>query len=165
MTLILSRARALAENMGSDLRRFSRDLRPTILDDLGLAPALRRLLNEYIDRSGIECQFALHGSPRSLSDHNAELALYRIAQEALQNIERHSGASAIDVSLRYDDKLVVLTVADNGRGFSVSHMDGAAMAGHLGLLGMRERARLVGGQCTIHSEVAVGTTIEVRTPA
>lgn len=164
LTPVLSHARALAETMGDELRRFSRDLRPTILDDLGLAPALRRLASEFVERTGIECPFTLSGRPRGLADHNAELALYRIAQEALRNTERHSGASDAQVSLCYNPAGVTLTVTDNGRGFGPSRMEGAATAGHLGLLGMRERARLVGGRCAIRSQATIGTVVEAFVP-
>ena len=161
---IILETRAVAEEMLHDLCRFSRELRLTSLDDLGLVPALRGLATEFSERTGTSCWFTLNGDPPSWQSGPGEIALYGIAQEAFHNIERHSGAMSAEMSLRYGSGLV-LAVSDNGHGFSISRVDAGPTNGRLDLLGMRERARLCGGECTIRSSPGAGTYIEVQVPA
>ncbi len=160
---MLADARLAAESMGDELRRFSRDLRPLILEDLGLVPAIKRLVTELRDRSSIECRLTVSGGTRRL-DPAVELALFRIAQEALRNVERHSGATRAAVRLTHHVDHASLTVSDNGGGFDLPPLNELVGARRLGLLGMRERARLVGGGCEIRSSQRGGTRVEVRVP-
>jgi PAS domain S-box-containing protein len=163
---VLGEARATAENMADELRRFSRDLRPLILEDLGLVPALKRLPLELQDRTTIRARFNVTGNPRRL-DPAVELALFRIAQESVRNVERHSGASTMSLSLALGSGGVRLSVTDNGKGFQVPTLTALLSEGRLGLLGMQERARLVGGRCEVRSTVGHGTRVvaECAAPA
>ena len=157
-------ARGLAESIGDELRRFSRDLRPSVLDDLGLVPAMRSLVSELSSRSGIQTRFILAGSEARL-DSNYEVSLFRICQEGLRNVERHSGASRVTVRLTINPESVKLSIVDNGCGFALPQsMTNLAAAGRLGLLGMQERATLAGGGCDVTSHPGKGTRINVRLP-
>jgi PAS domain S-box-containing protein len=163
MTRTLAEARRTAETMADELRRFSRDLRPLILDDLGLVPALNRLLSELRERSNLEIRFDVRGSVRRL-DSPAELAMFRICQEALRNIELHADASRAAVDIEFAPAQVVLIVIDDGAGFVVPALAGLLGEGRLGLLGMRERAALVGGECEIQSSPGNGTRVVTEIP-
>lgn len=162
--LAIRDARGVAETMADELRRFSRDLRPLILEDLGFVPALRRLAAEITERNGIVVRFDVRGDPRRL-DANAELMLFRIGQEALRNVEHHSEATRAAVRLLFRPAEVCLRVTDNGVGFEVPSLTTLLNAGNLGLLGMQERARLVGGRCTIRSKPRAGTQVSAEIPA
>lgn len=140
------------------VRRLSQALRPLYLEDLGLVPALELLAKE----AGAE--FQTSGESRPL-DPARELSLYRIAQEALNNAHRHADARHLRIGLSFRETEVALAVTDDGRGFSVpARLSQLAQAGHLGLLGMRERAQLAGGGLSIASNPESGTTVEVRLP-
>ncbi|MCC6382175.1 MAG: hypothetical protein IT304_06675 [Dehalococcoidia bacterium] len=160
----LAEARHAAEEMADELRRFSRDLRPLILEDLGLIPALKRLLAELRERTRIRVRFHVVGGARRL-DPAVELALFRIGQEAVRNVERHSGASSMSVTVVFRAEAVLLSVIDNGKGFAVPPLTLLVRQGRLGLLGMHERARLVHGKCQILSPVGGGTRVLVDVPA
>jgi Signal transduction histidine kinase len=146
------------------LRRVCRDLRPSILDDLGLTHALEALTVELADRADMQVSLTCVCDEQRL-DARTEVVLYRIAQEALHNIERHAGAAHAAVTLIARPDAVALRVTDDGRGFKP--LDGAAgptETSHLGLLGMQERARSLGGVLTIESSPGAGTLVEVRAP-
>jgi PAS domain S-box-containing protein len=160
----LAEARQTAETMADELRRFSRDLRPLILDDLGLVPALKRLLLELRERCDIDVRLNTTGSVRRL-DSSVELAMFRIGQEALRNIELHAKASYASAGIEFGEAIVVLTITDNGSGFEVPRLPILVGAGRLGLLGMQERAQLVGGVCEIHSIPGRGTTVVATVPS
>lgn len=159
----LADARRGAEAMGDELRHFSRDLRPLILEDLGLVPALRQLVLEMEARSAISCQLAVEGKARRL-DPGVELALFRVAQEALRNAERHSNATQMNIRVAHRRHRTILTVTDDGEGFHVPDLTALVGGKHLGLVGIRERARLVGGVCEIRSGPGRGTCVEVSVP-
>ena len=149
--------RAIAE-----LRRVCRDLRPSILDDLGLIHALEALTVELAERAGMQVGLTCECDEGRL-DSRTEIILYRIAQEALHNIERHSGASHATVTLIARPGAVTLRVTDDGRGFRLPAAGAdSAQTGHLGLLGMQERARSLGGVLTLESRPGAGTLVEVR---
>jgi PAS domain S-box-containing protein len=161
----VGRARDLAEEIAGELRRFSRDLRPSVLDDLGLVPAIRSLLSELKERSAIQVQFVAGGSQVRLPE-DCEVTIFRISQECLRNVEKHSGATRVVVKLTVDTECVKLSVTDNGRGFKIPQsVSNLASGGRLGLLGMRERATLAGGTCAISSRPGKGTSVRVRLPA
>ncbi len=154
----LDETKALANQAMRELLSLARQLRPTALDDLGLAAAVAGQV-EQLGRGEVSAGFAAEGDFSSLGD-DAQLVVYRVAQEALSNAGRHSGASRIDVSLRRrGDGGVELDVVDDGRGFAFDESEGG-----LGIAGMRERALLVGGELSIESRPGRGTTVHLTVP-
>jgi two-component system sensor histidine kinase UhpB len=143
-----------------EVRRIARELRPEMLEQLGLVSALTELSRRFSDQSGIPVRpsFA-EGLPR-LSDAS-ELAVYRVAQESLTNVARHAGASAVEVSLQPGAGSVVLRVSDDGRGIP----ENADVNGHGGVRGMRERALLVGGALAVKPARGGGTEVRLEVPA
>jgi two-component system sensor histidine kinase UhpB len=154
----LAETRALANQAMEELLTLARQLRPTALDDLGLKAALAGHVDEIGRQTeietGLEADGNFHGLPSDV-----QLVAYRVAQEALSNAVRHSGAESIVVRLASDDGTLELTVADDGRGFSFDQATGG-----LGMGGMRERALLVGGELNVESRPEIGTRIRLRVP-
>ena len=150
----------LVEETIHAVRRISTELRPGILDDLGLAATVEWAAEEFQARTGIACQVALPGSDLAIDGERAT-ALYRIFQEALTNIARHAGATQATIGLVQDGTHLSLEVRDNGRGIAAEQL---SASGSLGILGMRERAMLLGGEFTIAGEPGSGTTVRVRIP-
>jgi signal transduction histidine kinase len=152
------------EGLLHGVRRFSRDLRPSVLDDLGLLPALEGLvadLREY----GIEPVLQTSGEPRRLAA-DAELALFRIVQEGLNNAKRHSDASKVTIEVEFREDSLRLKIRDNGSGFDLrGRMSDLVAMGRYGLVGIDERAQLLGGQFTLHTDVGEGTVLIVDVPA
>ncbi len=148
----------------TEVRRISRDLRPGVLDDLGLGPALKTLVDEFSARTGIETEFDTVVFRNRLGP-DAKIALYRIAQEALTNIERHSGATRVSVDIRGHKKGATLRIADNGSGLSDSE---DRRATGLGLRNMQERIEQLDGTLRIFSarsgQSGEGTIIEAQVP-
>lgn len=145
-----------------DVRRVAVDLRPTILDDLGLSAALEWRVDELNKQSGLHAVFTAEGMEQRLA-RTTELVLYRVGQEALSNVHRHAAASKVTVSLRRDGDCCILHVADNGVGFDPAAIERADGHG-LGLLGMRERVAIVGGELEIISRPGAGAIITARVP-
>jgi signal transduction histidine kinase len=144
-----------------DARRFARALRPIYLEDLGLTPALEMLTRDTAANFGANMAWELAGEPRRLPPET-ELTLYRMAQEALNNALRHAEAGRITMRLRFEPERVVLEVADDGRGFvPPASLADMAPLGHFGLLGLNERAQLIGADLRLHSAPGQGTTVEV----
>ena len=141
-------------------RRIAADLRPLMLDDLGLLPAVEWLLNNFRARTGITCEFDLATPELELTEPHAT-AIFRILQESLTNVARHARATLVEVSLGRDDDAVLLTVQDNGCGFEVS---GQRDPASFGLMGLRERVYLLDGELTLESRPGSGTRIGVRVP-
>jgi signal transduction histidine kinase len=161
----LERMEELARSTLDTVRRFSRNLRPSVLDDLGLLPALRWIGAETNERTGVEVAVN-EGEGVPDLDPDTALALFRITQEALHNIERHAEASSIDITLDGEDGHATLTVKDDGRGFETSRRrEELERDGHLGILGMTERAELVGGRLVITSRPGRGTIVEATVPS
>jgi len=151
----------LAEKTVENLRRLTRALRPIYLEDLGLVTALSMLANESSQAGELNVDFRRVGEERRLSSE-VELALYRIAQEALNNVKNHANASQATLSITFD-KEIKLEVTDNGVGFTVPKSPTEfAPGGHFGLLGMRERAELIGGRLEVESSAGRGTRLSVR---
>jgi signal transduction histidine kinase len=158
----LAAVRALLAETVEGVRRFSRDLRPIYLEDLGFIPALEMLARP--DGEGPSIHFDATGPIRRLPP-DLELAAYRIVQEALNNAVQHSAASQIWAEVRFEQAHLVLSVSDDGQGFEAPALpDTLARQGHFGLMGIQERAMLYGGQVTIDSAPGLGTTITVRLP-
>jgi two-component system sensor histidine kinase UhpB len=154
----IAETKALANQAMRELLSLARQLRPTALDDLGLAAAIAGLV-ERLGEGEIEGTVAVDGDFSDLGD-DAQLVVYRVAQEALSNAARHSGAAHVTVTLRRDAKGVELAVADDGRGFAFADSERG-----LGIGGMRERALLVEGELTIESRPGAGTTVRLTIPA
>ncbi|MFC1907766.1 sensor histidine kinase, partial [Chloroflexota bacterium] len=143
------------------MRRFSHDLRPSVLDDLGLLPALE-LLADDLETNGISTVFQVVGVARRLPPE-VEVMLFRIAQEAVRNIWRHSEASTAELLIEFTDGLLRISIRDNGKGFKSPHRPGdLASLGKLGLVGMHERAKVLGGDLVLTSESGSGTQIVVE---
>jgi PAS domain S-box-containing protein len=157
-------ARQAARDAAEELRRVSRDLRPSILHDLGLNTALRAEVASFARRSGIAARFVGTGSERRL-DASHELALLRIVQEALRNIELHAQAKRATVRLNYQATQVRLTISDDGTGVVERPTSQLVTDGKLGLIGMREQAKLIGGNLAIAAGRRGGTTITLTVPA
>ncbi len=148
----------------SGVRRFSQDLRPSILDDLGLLPALEWLTSDTSQYFGINIKIRVVGSAHRFAPE-VELVLFRIVQEALRNVCKHSAASKAKVTLEFGEENTVVSVRDNGKGFEFQKgTRDLDSSGKLGLVGMQERARLLGGSLDIESEMGKGTNIVVTVP-
>ncbi|WP_025917198.1 cache domain-containing protein [Herminiimonas sp. CN] len=154
--LMFERTAAQLNDVLGEVRRISHDLRPAILDDLGLAAALEHLAHEFMAHAATPTDFSATGSTDGLPDV-ANTVLFRIAQEALTNIERHAAAGRISMRLAGDARCVTLTVCDDGVGFDVDHVDGHPKRG-IGLRNMTERLEAVDGKLSLTSSPN-GTTV------
>ena len=158
----LERARELAEQTVQTIRNMALLLRPTLLDDLGLVPALQFQLEDFLRRNPIACDFVEEGVADELPDP-ARTCAYRVIQEALHNCEKHSGATKVRVVVRQLPDALLAEVEDNGRGFSCDQGMPSRNNG-LGLLGIRERAAIAGGTLVVDSAPGRGTRITLRIP-
>ena len=161
----LRNLRAIGAGAHDEIRRLVRGLRPTVLDDAGLIPALERLLDDVRAAQGVDGDLKLDciGPMRLSAD--VETALYRISQEAIANAIRHGAASRIDVAIRRRSNSVELSIRDNGCGFSPAKMmSKQTETSHFGLLSICERSRLLGGNAWIESKAGDGVTIRVLLP-
>ncbi|MFH1169528.1 MAG: sensor histidine kinase, partial [Chloroflexota bacterium] len=146
------------------VRRLSQDLRPAALDRLGLLPALEWLADETKKYSGIETKVNIKGNPQRFPEEE-ELLLFRITQEALRNVWRHSKASEAEIAVEFDQDKARITVSDNGKGFDLPDKLGdLARDGKLGLAGMQERAQLLGATLSVQSQPGKGSSITVELP-
>jgi len=152
--------KSLIETTVASVRRIATDLRPLMLDDLGLVPTIEWLGHDFSQRTGIHVglqipESDLHAEP------NLATAIFRVLQESLTNVARHAGASRVDVTLSWTDADIQLRVRDNGKGMGVETVGGVRT---LGLLGMRERARMLGGELIVDSLPGAGTAITLIVP-
>lgn len=145
------------------VHRFASDLRPLVLDDLGLIPALKSFIKTFQARAHVTTKLTASSAVETLN-LPARTALYRIAQEALVNAARHAKASEVRIDLRPGKGCVRMRIRDNGEGFDPEGHDPGADGGNLGLLGMRERAEMVGGSFRIESSPGAGTVVSVAVP-
>jgi two-component system sensor histidine kinase UhpB len=145
-----------------EVRRIARELRPEMLEQLGLVSALTELSRKFADSSGIRVERSFATGLPALSD-DSELAVYRVAQESLTNIARHADASHVEIALQPGPDSVVLRVIDDGRGIPTP--DPFALNGHGGLRGMRERALLVGGVLAVKRGSEGGVEVRLEVPA
>jgi PAS domain S-box-containing protein len=155
----------LSQQTYQGLKHYAQALRPRILDDLALLPDFKWLAQELINLTGIEVQVETDATPPLPSE--TQLVLFRVAQEALRNIQRHSEASKASITLEYqeDEDEMRMTIVDNGKGFELpKYLSDFAYEGKLGLTGMIERIQLVGGELKVTSQVGKGTKIVVKTP-
>jgi two-component system sensor histidine kinase UhpB len=153
----LRETQAVATRAMGELVRLARELRPIVLDDLGLGAALRTQVADFGRRAGIETTLDLPSSGLEDLDADEQLVVYRIVQEGLSNVAQHAGARMVRVGVQREGDGTVVRIADDGEGFT----SGQATAG-LGLTGMRERAVLAGGRLEVSSTPGAGTTIELR---
>jgi signal transduction histidine kinase len=161
----ISSTQRMVEKSVDIVHRFARELRPMVLDDLGVIPALHSFMKGFTKRTGIHIRFTACTSGRiEQLDTVTRTVLYRVAQEALTNVGRHAHASRVDVSLQKLPRAVGLTIQDNGRSFQVERVLHAKRNKRLGLLGMRERVEMIGGSLRIESAPGQGTTIRAEIP-
>lgn len=157
-SVALADARDLAEELLQTVRDLSLGLRPSMLDDFGLGPALEWLVRDHQRRSGIDVRLTVAGPVSGLADAT-RTCIYRVVQEALTNCARHASATRIDVDVRYADRDVQVVVRDDGCG-----MKAGSRTRGLGLIGIEERARELGGHLDVTSAPDRGTTLTVRLP-
>lgn len=143
----LTETKRLATQAMEELLTLARQLRPAVLDDHGLLAALHSQVRDFAEQTGINANFSSRGVMPKLTPEQ-QLVIYRVTQEGLSNVARHAGARKVDVELLFVGR-TVLRICDDGRGFS--QLNGASRNGGLGLLGMRERALLIGGQLSMWS--------------
>jgi PAS domain S-box-containing protein len=160
----LQRVAVLARRALDQVRGISHDLRPSILDDAGLLPALDWLAREYEQNYGGSVRVLSDPSVEGLLSPDKELAIFRIAQEAMTNSGKHGASRSVSVTLSRRGSGAQLVVQDNGHGFDVRHAPRPGKDGHLGLYGIRERAALLDGTVNIASRVGQGTTVVVEIP-
>ncbi len=149
----LAETKRLSTRAMQELLSIARQLRPSVLDDHGLLPALHSQVRDFDEQTGIRARFVARGSVPKLS-HEQQLAIYRVTQESLSNIAQHAEARSVEVELSFIGR-TLLTISDDGCGF------GGPRNGGLGLSGMRERALLAGGRLTIYSGKGAGTRVEL----
>jgi signal transduction histidine kinase len=160
----IGQAKQLSSRLLAETRRLILGLRPTVLDDMGLLPAIRWYADNYLGDKGIDVRVEAAVAAERLPAH-IEVALFRIVQEALTNVAKHSHAGLVEVRLTHDEGTITVTVADDGSGFDVAQaLDRVGPADSVGLLGMQERARLLGGGLEIRSRDGGGTVVRVEVP-
>jgi len=160
----LEDTQTMVENLMAQVRSLALELRPTMLQDLGLVPTIRWYVNTLTKRRGITIQFKTHNVDGRFSE-DVETALYRIIQEALTNISRHSEASHVHLNLSCQDSNISATIEDNGIGFEVDQILTFASEGKgVGLVAIRERVAALDGRFDIHSAPGLGTRLSVRLP-
>jgi two-component system sensor histidine kinase UhpB len=156
----LTETKRLTSQAMEELLALARQLRPAVLDDHGLLPALHSQVDHFAEQTGIRASFRSRGVLWPLSPEE-QLVIYRVTQESLSNVAQHSGASSVEVELSSIGR-TMLTISDDGRGLPPNGTDRSN--GELGLSGMRERALLIGGQLTIRSAEGRGTRVELLLP-
>ena len=158
------KSRELAQDSLASLRKIVYGLRPTILDDLGLIPAIRWYARTNLEEAGIRVELHTDEDMSPISSHLIS-SIFRIAQEAINNIVRHSKATEVNISLHKLGTEILLEISDDGQGFDIVNVrDEALQLQHLGLLGIQERADLVGGDFKIYSKPGRGTKVQVSVP-
>ena len=146
------------------MHHLATELRPSLLDDLGLDAAIQRYTKEYSAKMKINVDLHVSGLSGQRLPSEVEVAVYRIIQEALTNIAKYAEASNVSVVLRYRDSLLMAIIEDDGKGFDVNSVMASEAESRLGLFGMYERASLIGGKLTIESQPAAGTTVFLKIP-
>ena len=163
LTQKISRTQRLVERSVDIVHRFARELRPAVLDDLGLIPALHSFLKSFTKKTGIHVSLTAFAEVEKL-DGTKLTMLYRVALEALTNVARHAQASRVEMILRKLPNAVGMEIKDNGISFDVEQVLHAKKNKRLGLLGMRERVEMIGGKFTVKSAPGHGTTIQAQIP-
>lgn len=164
MIKAIDETQSMAKRIDEEITFMTWELRPTALDNLGLRNALGNFVNEWSKNYGVEAEFHSTGRRRVRLAPDIEINLYRIAQEALHNVLKHAKASKADVMLEYGKDTVVLIIEDNGVGFNQKAVLQGKNKDHFGIVGMKERAALLGGKLEIETARSKGTTIIARVP-
>ena len=159
----ISKTRRLVEQSIAIVHDFARDLRPAMLDDLGLVPTLRAYVKDLAERNGLRVTFSAFAGVEALGSEK-HTVLYRVAQEALTNVVRHSNSKTASIRILNAGESVRLEVHDDGTTFTPERVRAAQQGGRLGLVGMRERVEMVGGHFTIASAPGEGTTVTAEIP-
>jgi signal transduction histidine kinase len=159
----IASAQRMVEKSVDIVHRFARELRPTVLDDLGLIPALHSFVKTFSKQSRVHVHLTVYAAVEQL-DGVKRTVLYRVAQEALTNVARHAHASRVDVSIQKLPRAVGVIIKDNGKSFQVERVLHSKKNKRLGLLGMRERVEMVGGSLRVESAPGKGTTIRAEIP-
>ena len=146
------------------IRRFSQDLRPSIIDDLGLLPAVQWLVKQKSEESGVNVLLKINGREQRLLPE-MELILFRIVQEALSNINKHAQATKAEITIQFEDSVVDVLISDNGKGFQLpGNVSDLSHSGKLGLVGMQERVSLLNGSMEIKSDIGDGSVVHIMVP-
>jgi signal transduction histidine kinase len=159
----IARTQQLVAESVNIVHRFARELRPTVLDDLGLIPALHTFMKNFREETGIRVSLSAFAAVEQVNG-DKRTVLYRVAQEALTNIARHAQASRAEVRIERLNGAVCMRIKDNGKGFQTERVLHAKRNKRLGLLGMRERVDMVRGKFTIQSAPGKGTTVLAQVP-
>jgi signal transduction histidine kinase len=160
----ITNTQELVEASVEIVHRFARELRPTLLDDLGLIPALKSFMKTFTEETGVRASLAAFAEVEKV-DGDRRTVLYRVAQEALTNVARHAKASRAEVIIQELPGIISMQIKDDGKGFDADGARGSKKTTRLGLLGMRERVEMVGGTFCVDSASGRGTTIRVEIPS
>lgn len=159
----ISNTQSMVQKSVEVVHRFARELRPSVLDDLGLIPALKPYLKTYFEETGIRVSLATFSEIEECSGEQRTV-LFRVTQEALTNVVRHARATRVEINIMRNAKGVLMEITDNGQGFAIKDKVDVTPSQRLGLLGMRERTEMVGGSFAISSLPNHGTTVKVTLP-
>jgi signal transduction histidine kinase len=159
----IANAKRLVENSVTAVHQFARDLRPTVLDDFGLIPALHAYTKDLSTRKKIAIHLTVFAGVEALAG-DKRTVLFRVAQEALTNVTRHAEATQIKINITDISGVVRMEISDNGKSFPVEKILLANNPQRLGLIGMKERVEMVGGNLTIKSTPGKGTTVRAEIP-
>jgi signal transduction histidine kinase len=159
----ISQTQRLVEKSVDIVHQFARNLRPTLLDDLGLIPALHAYLNGFAKRTRLRISFSTFAGVEKLSN-DKRIVLYRVAQAALINIAQHAQANSVNVDIKAPPHAVLMEIKDDGKSFDVEHVLDPSRYKRLGLVGMRERVEMVGGIFQVESAPGRGTTVSAKLP-
>jgi len=160
---IIARTQQLVEKSVDIVHRFALELRPAVLDDLGLIPALNTFMKGFKEETGIHVSLSAFAGVEKVNGER-RIVLYRVAQEALTNAARHAQASHVEVRIQKRKGAICMRIIDNGRGFQVEPVRRAKEVKRLGLLGMKERLEMVGGTFTVTTAPGKGTTVQAEVP-
>ena len=155
----ITRTQRLVEKSVNIVHQFARELRPAVLDDLGLIPALHSFMKNFTERTGVRTYLTANSGVEHI-DATRRTVLYRVAQEALTNVARHAHATRVEVKIEKLTKHILMTITDDGKSFDVESVLRAKGGKRLGLLGMRERLEMVGGSFAISTAPGKGTVVE-----
>jgi two-component system sensor histidine kinase DegS len=150
------------ENL-QDVRKIIFDLRPMVLDDLGLVPALKRYIEDYYSENGIFVDLTVSGKEQRL-DSSIELTLFRVVQESLTNVRKHANAKEVIIKIEFLPRKINVVIRDNGFGFDIENISSQMKGTGFGLIGMRERIQLLRGKMDIKSVKGLGTEISITVP-
>ena len=159
----LTSLKSLASGTLQDTRRFIFDLRPMILDDLGLEKTLRQYARQWAEKNKVEANLSV-GGLRERLPNAVEISIYRIVQDALNNVAGHAHAAHVQINVDLEDNTLVASVEDDGSGFNVQELERGETSKALGIASMRQRAEMLGGQLIVESLVGRGTKVTCVVP-